>query len=120
MITLLIILTITIVLFIWGKFPPDVVALIAMISLYLTGILTVEEALSGFSNATVIMIAALFIIGEGLSRTGWTALAGQRFVSWAKNSVPKLLVIVTLGASVLSGFVSNTGTVAALLPVTVS
>lgn len=120
MITLLIILTITIVLFIWGKFPPDVVALISMITLFLTGILTVEEALSGFSNATVIMIAALFIIGEGLSRTGWTALAGQRFVSWAKKSVPKLLVIVTLGASVLSGFVSNTGTVAALLPVTVS
>lgn len=120
MITLLIILTITILLFIWGKFPPDVVALISMITLFLTGILTAEEALSGFSNATVIMIAALFIIGEGLSRTGWTAIAGQRFVSWAKKSVPKLLVIVTLGASVLSGFVSNTGTVAALLPVTVS
>ena len=120
MITLLIILFITIVLFIWGKFPPDVVALISMITLYLTGILTVDEALSGFSNSTVIMIAALFIIGEGLSRTGWTALAGQRFVSWAKKSVPRLLVIVTLGASVLSGFVSNTGTVAALLPVTVS
>ncbi|NKI31282.1 SLC13 family permease [Croceivirga thetidis] len=120
MTTLIIILAITIVLFIWGKFPPDVVALIAMLSLFLTGILTAEEALSGFSNATVIMIAALFIIGEGLSRTGWTALAGQKFVSWAERSVPKLLVIVTLGASVLSGFVSNTGTVAALLPVTVS
>ena len=120
MVTLLIILFITIVLFIWGKFPPDVVALISMITLFLTGILTVEEALSGFSNATVIMIAALFIIGEGLSRTGWTALAGQRFVNWAEKSIPKLLVIVTLGSGILSGFVSNTGTVAALLPVTVS
>ncbi len=120
MVTLLIILTITIVLFIWGKFPPDVVALISMLTLFLTGILDMKEALSGFSNATVIMIAALFIIGEGLSRTGWTALAGQRFVSWAGKSVPKLLIIVTLGASLLSGFVSNTGTVAALLPVTVS
>lgn len=120
MTTLLIILTITILLFIWGKFPPDVVALISMISLFLAGILSAQEALSGFSNATVIMIAALFIIGEGLSRTGWTALAGQKFVGWAKKSVPKLLVIVTLGSSVLSGFVSNTGTVAALLPVTTS
>ncbi|MFS4416189.1 SLC13 family permease [Maribacter sp. 2307ULW6-5] len=116
----LVILAITIVLFVWGKFPPDVVALMSMIALYLTGVLEVHETLSGFSNTTVIMIAALFIIGEGLSRTGWTALAGQRFVSWAGKSVPKLLVIVTLGASVLSGFVSNTGTVAALLPVTVS
>lgn len=120
MITLLIILFITITLFVWGKFPPDVVALMSMLTLYLTGILDVQETLSGFSNTTVIMIAALFIIGEGLSRTGWTALAGQRFVSWAGKSIPKLLVIVTLGASVLSGFVSNTGTVAALLPVTVS
>lgn len=120
MVVLLTILTVTIILFIWGKFPPDVVALISMLSLYVTGILTMEEALSGFSNPTVIMIAALFIIGEGLSRTGWTALAGQRFVRWAGKSVPKLLVIVTLGSSLLSGFVSNTGTVAALLPVTVT
>jgi di/tricarboxylate transporter len=120
MFTLLVILGITIALFIWGKFQPDVVALMSMLTLYLTGILDVTETLSGFSNTTVIMIAALFIIGEGLSRTGWTALAGQRFVNWAGKSIPKLLVIVTLGASVLSGFVSNTGTVAALLPVTVS
>lgn len=120
MVEVLVILTITIVLFIWGKFPPDVVALLSLIALYMTGILTMTETLSGFSNATVIMIAALFIIGEGLSRTGWTALAGQRFVQWAGKSVPKLLVIVTLGASLLSGFVSNTGTVAALLPVTVT
>lgn len=120
MTAVLIILAITIGLFVWGKFPPDVVALMSMLALYLTGILDVPEALSGFSNTTVIMIAALFIIGEGLARTGWTAMAGQHFVSWAGRSVPRLLVIVTLGASVLSGFVSNTGTVAALLPVTVS
>nr|WP_299383147.1 SLC13 family permease [Allomuricauda sp.] len=120
MTALLVILGITIILFVWGKFPPDVVALMSMLSLYLTGILDIKETLIGFSNSTVIMIAALFIIGEGLSRTGWTAVAGQRFVKWAKNSVPKLLVIVTLGSSLLSGFVSNTGTVAALLPVTVT
>ncbi|MCL6274790.1 SLC13 family permease [Muricauda sp. 2012CJ35-5] len=120
MTTILVILVITIILFVWGKFPPDVVALMSMLSLYLTGILDITETLIGFSNSTVIMIAALFIIGEGLSRTGWTALAGQRFVKWAKSSVPRLLVIVTLGSSLLSGFVSNTGTVAALLPVTVT
>ncbi len=120
MLEVTIILTITIALFVWGKFPPDVVALISMLALYLVGIIDLTETLSGFSNPTVIMIAALFIIGEGLSRTGWTALAGQKFVAWAGKSVPKLLVIVTLGSSVLSGFVSNTGTVAALLPVTVS
>ncbi|MFS4455842.1 SLC13 family permease [Maribacter sp. 2304DJ31-5] len=115
-----IVLLVTILLFIWGKYPPDVVAILSMLTLYLTGVLDLSETLSGFSNPTVIMIAALFIIGEGLSRTGWTALAGKKFVEWAGNSVPRLLIIVTMGSSVLSGFVSNTGTVAALLPVTVS
>ena len=62
---MLIILIITIALFIWGKFTPDIIALISMLSLFLFGILTLDETLSGFSNPTVIMIAALFIIGEG-------------------------------------------------------
>ncbi len=117
---MLVILVITIGLFVWGKFTPDIVALISMISLFLTGILDVTETLSGFSNPTVIMIAALFIIGEGIAQTGWTAMAGKKFVEWAGKSVPKLLVIVTLGAGVLSGFVSNTGTVATLMPLTIS
>jgi len=120
MILMLTILAITIALFIWGKFSPDVVALLSMISLFAFGILDSKETLSGFSNPTVIMIAALFVIGEGLSQTGWTAQAGQKFVQWAGNSFPKLLVILTIGSGILSGFVSNTGTVATLLPVTIS
>ena len=117
---MLTILAITIALFIWGKFPPDIVALISMISLFLTGILDATETLSGFSNPTVIMIAALFIIGEGLSQTGWTALAGKKFVEWAGKSEPKLLIILTLGSGILSGLVSNTGTVATLMPLSIS
>ena len=117
---MIIILVITIAFFVWGKFPPDVVALISMLSLFAVGILNLEETLSGFSNPTVIMIASLFIIGEGLSTTGWTALAGQKLIQFAKNSTSRLLVIVTLGSGILSGFVSNTGTVATLLPVTIS
>jgi len=120
MFLMLIILTITIALFIWGKFTPDIVALLSMLSLFIFGILDLKETLSGFSNPTVIMIAALFIIGEGLSQTGWTAIAGQSFIKWAGKSIPKLLVIITLGSGFLSGFVSNTGTVATLLPVTIS
>lgn len=117
---MLTILIITIALFVWGKFTPDIVALLSMVALFLTGILDATETLSGFSNPTVIMIAALFIIGEGLSQTGWTALAGKKFVEWAGKSIPKLLVIVSLGSGVLSGFVSNTGTVATLMPLTIS
>ncbi|MBC2846231.1 SLC13 family permease [Winogradskyella flava] len=117
---MLAILIITIVLFIWGKFTPDIIALISMLSLFLFGILDLTETLSGFSNPTVIMIAALFIIGEGLSQTGWTALAGQKFIKMAGKSTSKLLLITTLGSGILSGVVSNTGTVATLMPVTIS
>ncbi len=117
---MLLILAITIGLFVWGKFTPDIIALLSMITLFLTGILDAPETLSGFSNPTVIMIAALFIIGEGISQTGWTAMAGKKFVEWAGKSIPKLLVIVTFGAGLLSGFVSNTGTVATLMPLTIS
>ena len=120
MVLMLIILTITIALFVWGKYSPDVVALVSMLSLFLCGILNLTETLSGFSNPTVIMIASLFIIGEGLSQTGWTALAGKKLIELAGKSVSKLLVIITLGSGVLSGFVSNTGTVATLLPATIS
>ncbi|ARV06021.1 SLC13 family permease [Polaribacter sp. SA4-10] len=120
MILMLVILAITIGLFVWGKYAPDVIALVSMLSLFLCGILNLSETLSGFSNPTVIMIAALFIIGEGLSQTGWTALAGKKLIELAGKSVPKLLVIITLGSGVLSGFVSNTGTVATLLPATIS
>ena len=117
---MLFILIVTIGVFIWGKYSPDVVALVSMLSLFLCGILNLNETLSGFSNPTVIMIAALFIIGESLSQTGWTALAGKKLIALAGKSIPKLLVIITLGSGVLSGFVSNTGTVATLLPATIS
>lgn len=120
MTTMFIILTITILIFLWGKYSPDVVALVSMLSLFLFGILNLSETLSGFSNPTVIMIASLFIIGEGLSQTGWTALAGKKLIGLTGKSAKKLLVIITLGAGVLSGFVSNTGTVATLLPATIS
>lgn len=120
MFLLIAILVITIVLFVWDKYPPDVVALMSMLALFLFGILDLSETLSGFSNPTVIMIAALFIIGEGLSRTGWTALAGRKFVEFARKSTNRLLVLITLGSGLLSGFISNTGAVAALMPMTVS
>ncbi len=117
---MLIILSITIALFIWGKFPPDMVAIIAMLSLFFTGILDLQETFAGFSNPTVIMIGALFVIGEGLARTGWTALAGQKLIQWSEGAASKLVILLTLGSGLLSGFVSNTGTVATLMPVTIS
>ena len=70
MTTTLIILVVTAVFFVWGKIRSDIVALSSLLALVLTGILTPEEALSGFSNSVVIMIAALFIVGGAIFQTG--------------------------------------------------
>jgi di/tricarboxylate transporter len=115
-----VILALTIVLFVWGRLRSDLVALMALIALFLSGVLTADQALSGFSNATVIMIAALFVVGEGLSRTGVTAWVGQQILQLAGRSKARLLIVTMLGTALLSAFISNTGTVATLLPAVVS
>lgn len=114
------ILAVTILLFIFSKLRADVVALLSLLALFLSGILTSEQALAGFANSTVIMVAALFVVGEGLSRTGITAWLGQFFMQQAGDSETRLLLVVVIGTALLSIFVSNTGTVAMLMPAVVA
>ncbi len=120
MILTFIILAITIALFIHGRLRSDLVALLSLLALFIGGILTTDQALAGFSDSTVILIAALFVVGEGLSRTGVTAWLGNVLIRATAGSPGRLLVAVMLGAAALSAFISNTGTVATLLPAVVS
>lgn len=115
-----IILGITILLFVWGRIPVELVALVSLLALILTGTLDTGQALAGFGDSVVVMIAALFVVGEGLSRTGVTGWFGERLLDWAGGSEMRLLVLMMLGAAVLSAFISNTGTVATLLPAVVA
>lgn len=112
------ILTATILLFASDRMRLDVVALMALLALSLSGILTPAEALAGFSDPVVIMIAALFIVGGGLFRTGVAERFGRALGSVAGSSRASLTATVMLGAGVLSAFMSSTGTVAVMLPVT--
>ena len=114
------ILIVTIALFIHGRLRADFVALLSMMALFLAGILTTPQALAGFSDSTVILIAALFVVSEGLSRTGVTAWLGSVMLRATAGSSRRLLIVVMLGAAALSAFISNTGTVATLLPAVVS
>ena len=114
------ILAITIIFFVVGRLRADLVALLALLALYLTGILTLDQALTGFSEPAVIMIAALFVVGDGLSRTGVTAWLGQQMLGLAGRSKTRLLVVLMVGAALLSAFISNTGTVATLMPAVTS
>lgn len=120
MTTTFIILAITIILFVWGRWPADLVAVLSLLALALSGVIGTSDALAGFGNPTVVMIAALFVVGEGLSRTGVTGWGGKKLLEVARGSRTRLLVVVMLGTAGLSAFISNTGTVATLLPAVVA
>lgn len=114
------ILAATIALFISDKLRLDVTALLAMLALTLTGILTPAEAVAGFGDTTVILIAALFVVGEGLVQTGVAAALGRWLGLRAGTSELRILILTMVVVAPLSAFISSTGTVAILLPVVVS
>lgn len=109
----------TTICFLVPGFRPDLVALSSLLVLKLTGLLTVQETFAGFSNSVVIMIAALFIVGEGVFQTGLAEQAGNGLVKWSGSSELRTTVFMIVIVALLSAFLSNTGTVAILLPVVV-
>ncbi len=114
------ILIITTICFLVPRFRADLVAVHALLALLLTGIITVPEAFAGFANSVVIMVAALFIVGAGVFQSGLAQKAGDLLVKSTGNSEWKLTIFMLLLVAILSGFISNTGTVAILLPIVVS
>ena len=115
-----IILALAAAFFVWGKIRADVVALCALLSLVLFNVLTPKEALSGFSNEIVIMMVALFVVGGAIFQTGLAKMISAKIVSLAGKSELKLFILVMLATSFMGAFVSNTGTVALMLPIVVS
>lgn len=120
MIATLIILLVSAVLFVSGKVRSDLVALCALLALLLCQVLNVEEALSGFSNSVVIMMVGLFIVGGAIVQTGLAKMISSKILAFAGTSEIKLFLLVMLVTGVIGAFVSNTGTVALMLPIVVS
>lgn len=106
--------------FVWGKIRSDIVALCALLALILLGILTPEEGLSGFSNSVVIMMGCLFIVGGGIFQTGLAKMISTKLLNLAGNNERKLFVLVMLATGGFGAFISNTGTVALMLPIVIS
>lgn len=120
MITTLVILLLSVVFFISGKIRSDIVALCALALLLLCGILTPEEALTGFSSSVVIMMVGLFVVGGAIFKTGLAKMISSRILNLAGTSELKLLILIMLVTATIGAFVSNTGTVALMLPIVVS
>ncbi|MBA2991751.1 SLC13 family permease [Salmonella enterica subsp. salamae serovar 47:z:e,n,x,z15] len=113
-------LAIAVVLFATGKVRMDAVALFVIAAFVLSGTLTLPEAFSGFSDPNVILIAALFIIGDGLVRTGVATVVGTWLVKMAGSSEIKMLVLLMITVAGLGAFMSSTGVVAIFIPVVLS
>ncbi len=114
------ILVCTIAFIIQGKYRADLIALVGLAVLGLTGILTLEELLAGFSNPVVIIVAALFIISAGIFNSGLVEEIGHYLLRFGQGSESKVLFIVMLTGGVLSAFFSGTGIVVILIPIVMS
>ncbi|UOQ90101.1 anion permease [Agromyces endophyticus] len=120
LLVVLALLVASIVMFAINRPRMDVVAVALLVALPLTGVLTVPETLSGFSDPNVVLIAALFVIGEGLSRTGLTYRLGDWLSARAGTSTTRLIVLLMLTVALLGAFMSSTGVVAIFIPVVLS
>ena len=94
MITTLVILAISAVFFAMGKVRSDLVALCALVALLLTGILTPQEALSGFSNSVVIMMVGLFVVGGAIVQTGLAKKASGKLMTLADGNELRLFLLL--------------------------
>ena len=114
------ILIITVAMFIWGRVRADIVALTALAALLVFGILTPSEALAGFSSPIVVMMIGLFVVGGAIMQTGLAKLTGNKLMALSRGNETITFLLVMLVTTFIGAFVSNTGTVALMMPIIVS
>jgi di/tricarboxylate transporter len=111
------VLGVVVAVFVWDHLPVAAVALGTALSLWATGVLSLEQSLAGFGDPTVIFIASLFVVSEALDATGVTSWAGQELIDRAGESRARVVVLMLLLVALLTALISVNGSVAALLPV---
>jgi di/tricarboxylate transporter len=113
------VLGLVVVLFVANRVPVELVAIAAALSLYATGVLGLPQALAGFGDPTVLFIASLFVVSEGLDASGVTTWAGRQLVRRAGTGRTRLVWMIMVAVAVATAFISVNGAVAALLPIVV-
>ena len=114
------ILGLAVILFVSEKLRVDVVAMIVLVALILTGLVTAEEAFSGFSSPAVITVWAVFIVSGGLTRSGVADIIARQVVRFAGPNQLRLTILIMLTVGAMSAFMNNIGAVAILLPAVMS
>jgi len=108
---------VAVVLFVTEKFSTDVVAVLVMIVLLVSGILTPAEGFNGFANPATVTVGAMFVISAGLFRAGAVNFLGRGLRRLARHSSTLMVLVMMLGVGSLSSFLNNTATVAIMIPV---
>ncbi|HBQ5937727.1 TPA: SLC13/DASS family transporter [Klebsiella pneumoniae] len=111
-------LVFAIIMFIWEKVPLAVTSMVVCVALVLTGVLDLKQAFAGFIDSNVILFVAMFIVGGALFETGMANKVGGVITHFAKTE-KQLIFIIMVVVGVMSGFLSNTGTAAVLIPVVI-
>ncbi len=109
-----------VVLFLSDRVRLDIVAIMVILALTLGGIVTAREAVAGFGDPIIMLIAGLFVVGEGLSRTGVALAVGNWLMRVGGSSEIRVMILLMLTVAVLSAFMSSTGAVAIFIPVVLS
>ena len=117
--TALVVLGLVVALFVWNRLPVGVVAVLAALTLWATGLVTTNEAVAGFGDPVVVFIATLFVVSEAIDSTGVTTWAGQALLSRAGTGATRVMVAVCLLSAVLTSLITLNGAVAALVPLVV-
>lgn len=117
LIFVLVVLALMLALFVSNRLRLDLVALLGLLALALSGVITTTEAVAGFAEPVVLMIAALFVVGAGLFHTGVADTIGRQVERMAGSGITGLTAVIMLVTALLSAFLSSTGTVAVMLPV---
>ncbi|MGY6629900.1 MAG: SLC13 family permease [Wenzhouxiangella sp.] len=110
------VLLVTLVLFIWGKYRYDIVAALALIAVSLLGLIDLNTAISGFGNPAVITVAAVLVISHALKNSGVVELIGEKLDPLTVHPVLHIGAM-TLVVAIASGFMNNVGAMAVMLPV---
>ncbi|ABR79034.1 TPA: SLC13/DASS family transporter [Klebsiella pneumoniae MGH 78578] len=111
-------LVFAIIMFVWEKVPLAVTSMVVCVALVLTGVLDLKQAFAGFIDSNVILFVAMFIVGGALFETGMANKVGGVITHFAKTE-KQLIFIIRVVVGVMSGFLSNTGTAAVLIPVVI-
>ena len=114
----LLFLAFAIIMFIWEKIPLGLTAVICAVGLTLTGVLSPSDAFAGFVNSNVILCVAMFVVGQALFETGMANKIGGLVTKFAKTE-RQLIIAIMVIVGIMSGFLSNTGTAAVLIPVVI-